>query len=136
MDTDSGNPIGQGIIDRLGPRTRRRLAITLAGLVIATIAIIGYNQSHTASAEPGTEASAETISVPADACADPDVYEAVQSALLQPNESVDNSLLALPSEVAAKDRATQEQAWQELDDSTREFQLCLRLVQDQAVAGP
>jgi len=42
-------------------------------------------------------------------------------ALAQPAKSLTNSLLALPSDVNARDRATQERAWRQLDDSRRDF---------------
>ena len=44
--------------------------------------------------------------------------------------------LALVSEVDARDRASQEQAWRDLDDGTRAFQLCLRLLQERVPTNP
>ena len=77
-----------------------------------------------------TSTNADAIVVPEDACADPAVHEAVQHALAQPNESDENAILALPSEVDAQDREVQQRAWLELSDEKRSFQLCLRLFQD------
>ena len=129
---DLDRPIGQNVVDRISPRMRKLLGMSVAGLTITTVAIIGYNQSRSTPATAAVDPTAATIIVPADACADPDTYQAVQDALAQTSESTANALLALPSEVAAKDRAAQEQAWRELDDYTRAFQLCLRLTQDQS----
>ena len=134
---DHDRPIGQNVIDRISPRMRKLLVLSIAGLIITVVGIIGYNQSRMAPATAAVAASAmaspvATIIVPADACADPDIYQAVQDALAQANETRANSLLALPSEVAAKDRPAQERAWRELDDYTRAYQLCLRLTQDQS----
>jgi len=120
---------------------RKLLVLSISGLIITAVAIIGFNQSRMAPATAAAASSAmaspdATIIVPADACADPDIYQAVQDALAQANETRANSLLALPSEVAAKDRPSQERAWRELDDYTRAYQLCLRLTQDQSEPNP
>lgn len=132
---DNDRIIGQRIVERFSIIPRRRLTIGLALLVVGVTAMVGYN-SRTTPETRGVEPSVEDVVVPADACADPDVYEAVLGALDQSAESPANSLLALPSEVDVRDRATQERAWRELDDGKRAFQLCLRLLQKQVPTYP
>ncbi|MBW9121895.1 hypothetical protein JNB63_17495 [Microbacterium trichothecenolyticum] len=133
---DNDRILGQGLVERLSFVTRRRLTVGLALLVVGVTAVVGYNYSRTTPEARDADASVEAIVVPADACADPDVHEAAVSALAQPAESPANSLLALPSEVDARDRANQERAWRELDDRKRAFQLCLRLMQEQVPTTP
>lgn len=133
---DNDRILGQGFVDRLSFVSRRRLTVGLALLVVGLTAVVGYNYSRATPEGPSSDAGVQEIVVPADACADPDVYEAAVGALAQPAESPANSLLALPSEVDARDRATQERAWREIDDSKRAFQLCLRLMQEQVPTNP
>lgn len=99
----------------------------------ASIAIWGQDSPREAS--PGGDAAAPSSgvwNVQEDACADPDVHTAVDSALASGSEGPLNALLATPDEVDADSRDRQTTAWLALSDRDLAFQLCLRLQQDSA----
>lgn len=89
----------------------------------------GSRPAPSASAAQGTAAGQEPWTVPSDACADSEVLEAVDRALLSDAEGPGNSLLATPDEVGADARDRQAQAWQRLSQGELAFQHCLRLQQ-------
>lgn len=129
-------------IDELGKRRRRRHLRTVGAVALgstvalaASVAIWGQYSPGDASpdvdtAAPSSDVSSDVWSVTEDACADPDVRSAVDSALASGSEGPHNALLATPDEVNVSERARQATAWHALTDHELAFQLCLRLSQD------
>lgn len=103
-------------------RTRFFMA-SAASAVVAVGALLGLG-AMTQGSEPRPQ-EAGVWDVPADACADPEVLDAVQAALDTPQDGVANSVLARPDEVAAASRDQQEVAWRVLTDEELAFQHCL-----------
>ena len=97
-----------------------------ASAVVAVGALLGVG-AMTQATEPRPQ-EAGIWDVPADACADPDVLDAVQAALDAPQDSVANSVLARPDEVDAASRAQQVVAWQTLTPEELAFQYCLSVL--------
>lgn len=121
------------------PRLRRFphltavLVIAGASLMLSAIAVPwlqGESRPPEASAEPGI------WTVPSDACADSEVLEAVDRALLANTEGPENSLLATPEEVDLDARDRQARAWQRLGQEELAFQHCLRLQQTEEAPSP
>ncbi|RKQ94594.1 hypothetical protein U746_0343 [Mycolicibacterium mucogenicum 261Sha1.1M5] len=104
--------------------TRAKFFLGSAAIaVVAVGALLGIgaltSESETRPAEAGI------WDVPADACADPQVLEAVQAALEAPEGSAANSTLARPDEVDAASQAQQRAAWNALTPEKLAFQHCL-----------
>lgn len=104
--------------------TRAKFFIgSAASVVVAVAALLGIG-TLTSESEP-RPAEAGIWDVPADACADPQVLEAVQTALTAPEDSTGNSVLARPDEVDAASRDQQRDAWSALTPEKLAFQHCL-----------
>lgn len=93
-------------------RTRFFMA-SAASAVVAVGALFGLGAMMQGTESPPTQ-EAGIWDVPADACADPDVLDAVQTALDAPQGGESNSVLARPDEVDEASRAQQVAAWQAL----------------------
>ena len=104
------------------PRTKFVLG-SAASAVVAVGALLGLG-AMTHGTEPRPQ-EAGIWDVPADACADPEVLDAVQAALDAPQDGVANSVLARPDEVDAASKAQQIVAWQTLTPEELAFQHCL-----------
>lgn len=104
------------------PRTKFFLG-SAASAVVAVGALLGLG-AMTQGSEPRPQ-EAGIWDVPADACADPEVLDAVQTALDAPQDSESNSVLARPDEVDEASRAQQVVAWQTLTPNELAFQHCL-----------
>lgn len=117
----------------------RRLALGWAAA--AAVGAIGLGAlvapmlqgSDTSPAEPASPSASDSAqaangpwTMPEAPCASGDVLGEVQQALAGPVESVENSLLATPDEVAPAARARQAAAWHALDADELAFQHCLR----------
>lgn len=120
------------------PRLRRfphlTAVLVIAGASLGAIAV-PWLQGES---RPSPEASAEPgiWTVPSDACADSEVLEAVDRALLANTEGPENSLLATPDEVDVDARDRQARAWQGLGQEELAFQHCLRLQQTNESPSP
>lgn len=94
-----------------------------ASAVVAVGVLLGIGALASGS-EP-RPAEAGIWDVPADACASPEVLEAVQAALNAPEDNTANSALARPDEVDPALSAQQRTAWNALTPDKLAFQHCL-----------
>lgn len=120
LSIGSGNHRDQGGV---AITTRAKFFLGSASAVVAVGALLGIG-ALTSGTEP-RPAEAGIWDVPADACDDPQVLEAVQAALNEPEGSVANSALARPDEVDAALSAQQRTAWNALTPEKLAFQHCL-----------
>jgi len=134
-DESQAEIIGESVVRWL---TQKPRMLTLAAvLTLGVVCIVG---SAVEPQEGGIRQSEEersanvvvtphTIDWSNDECDDAAVLALVKAAMADPDETTENAMLALPSEVHDEARARQSRAWAELTPSQTEYQLCLRAAQ-------
>lgn len=126
--------VGESILQRL---TNRWWKVAVLGLIFAATVGSIYSASRVYEVDAASESTRPSAAEPeavADpmkqSCDDPTLRETARSALLNDDETRENATLALPSEVPASQRSAQAEAWQNLSTSEREYQWCLRSLQE------